>query len=99
MDHQPSRSDRARGKAAIAGRLRLIRLEIFGKHGGPGLADQLQLPFRTWLNYETGVTIPGEVLLEFLEITGTEPLWLLRGEGRRFRAPTPDALADARVRG
>jgi hypothetical protein len=85
MDHQPSRSDEDRSKAAIAGRLRLIRSESFGEQGGPELADQLGLPSRTWLNYESGVTIPGEVLLRFLEITGTEPFWLLGGEGLKYR--------------
>jgi hypothetical protein len=87
MDHQPSRSDQDRSKAAIAGRLRLIRSEIFGEHGGPELADRLGLPFRTWLNYESGVTIPGEVLLRFLEVTDSEPLWLLGGEGPKYRTP------------
>ena len=86
MDDQPNPCDQDRSKAAIAGRLRLIRSEIFGDHGGPELADQLRLPFRTWFNYESGVTIPGEVLLRFLEITDIEPLWLLGGEGPRYRA-------------
>ncbi len=98
MDRQPSRSDRVGIKAALAGRLRLIRCEIFGEHGGPELADQLGVPLRTWLNYESGVTIPGEVLLRFLEITGTKPVWLLDGEGRKYRT-TPDAAADIRVPG
>jgi hypothetical protein len=87
MDHQPSPAAQARSKAAIAGRLRLIRSEIFGEHGGPELADQLGIPSRTWFNYESGVTIPGEVLLRFLAITDTEPLWLLDGEGPKYRAP------------
>jgi hypothetical protein len=85
MDHPPSPSDQARSKAAIAGRLRLIRSEIFGEHGGPKLADQLMVPSRTWSNYESGVTIPGEILLRFLAITDTEPLWLLGGEGPKHR--------------
>ena len=67
--------------SAIARRLRLVRLELYGEHGGPLLAEALRLPFRTWANFERGVTIPGEVLLEFVEITGCEPLWLLRGAG------------------
>ena len=91
MDYQPNRSDKDRSKAAIAGRLRLIRSETFGEYGGPELADQLGIPFRTWLNYESGVMIPGEVLLRFLEITDTEPLWLLDGEGPKYRMPAPRA--------
>jgi hypothetical protein len=95
MDDLLSLSDRPNGKAAIAGRLRLIRSELFGEHGGPELADQLGIPFRTWFNYEAGVTIPGEVLLKFLVITDTEPLWLLRDEGPRYRATTSDSLVNA----
>jgi hypothetical protein len=93
MDHQPSPSDQARSKAAIAGRLRLIRSEIFGEHGGPELADQLGIPSRTWCNYESGVTIPGEVLLRFLAITDAGPLWLLDGEGPKYLAPDRAAPA------
>ena len=29
--------------------------------------------------------IPGDVLLRYLELTGIEPGWLLRGAGPRFR--------------
>ena len=99
MDDFLSWSDRTSSKAAIAGRLRLIRSEIFGEHGGPELADQLGLPLQTWTDYEAGVTIPGEVLLKFLVITGTEPLWLLCDEGPRYGATMPDALANTRVPG
>jgi hypothetical protein len=92
MDHQQSLHDRASRKAAIAGRLRLIRIELFGEDRDTELADQLGIPLRTWFNFETGVTIPGEVLLEFLEITGIEPLWLLRGTGPKYRAMTTETL-------
>jgi hypothetical protein len=44
----------------------------------------LSLPARTWMNYERGVTVPGEVLLRFLDTTGTNPHWLLTGEGKRM---------------
>ena len=99
MDYEQILSIRPDRKAAIAGRLRLIRSEIFGEYGGPELADRLGLPFQTWFNYERGVTIPGEVLLQFLIITNTEPLWVLCGEGPKCRAMTPDALANTRVPG
>ena len=85
MDHEPNPPKRADAKAAVACRLHLIRLELYGEHGGPVLAGKLRLPFRTWSNYELGVTMPGEVLLEFLELTGVEPLWLLRGIGEKYR--------------
>jgi hypothetical protein len=43
------------------------------------------LPARTWYNYETGVTVPAEVLLGFIDQTGANPTWLLTGEGARYR--------------
>jgi Bacteriophage CI repressor helix-turn-helix domain len=85
----------SRIKSALAGRLRAIRMEIYGEQGGPELARQLGVPLRTWANYESGVTIPGEVLLRFLEVTDTEALWLLRGDGRKYRGITIDVVRDA----
>ena len=72
-------------KASLSRRLREVRQELFGEHGGPELARRLNLPARTWYNYETGVTVPAEVLLGFIDETGTSPTWLLSGEGARFR--------------
>ncbi len=72
-------------KASLSRRLREVRQEVFGEHGGPELARRLSLPARTWYNYETGVTVPAEVLLGFIEQTGVNPMWLLNGEGPRFR--------------
>ncbi|RLT10180.1 MAG: hypothetical protein DWI24_08950 [Planctomycetota bacterium] len=74
-------------KAQISVRLRQIRLELFGEHGGPELARRLDLPARTWYNYETGVTVPAEVMLSFINQTGINPAWLLTGEGHVFREP------------
>ncbi|MFI5459720.1 MAG: S24 family peptidase [Isosphaerales bacterium] len=79
-------------KASLSRRLRDIRQEIFGEHGGPELARRLNLPARTWYNYETGVTVPAEVLLGFIEQTGANPMWLLNGEGSRFRNSNDDRL-------
>ncbi|QEH36024.1 hypothetical protein OJF2_45820 [Aquisphaera giovannonii] len=80
-------------KASLSRRLREIRQEIFGEHGGPELARRLGLPARTWYNYETGVTVPAEVLLSFIEQTGANPMYLISGEGPRYRrAESP--LAD-----
>ena len=74
-------SEPAPFKAALAERLGVIRREQFGSDGVPEVARQLGLPPRTWLNYESGVTIPGEVLLKFIEVTTVDPLWLLGGHG------------------
>ena len=79
-------------KASVSRRLREIREEIFGEHGGPELARRLNLPARTWYNYETGVTVPAEVLLEFIEQTGANPIWLLNGQGPRYHHSSDDSL-------
>jgi hypothetical protein len=71
---------------ALARRLREVRLQMYGEHGGPRLAEALELPARTWAHYESGVTFPGLVLLRFIEVTGVEPHWLLTGEGPRALA-------------
>lgn len=82
-------------KASLSRRLREIRQELFGEHGGPELARRLGLPARTWYNYETGVTVPAEVLLGFIDQTGANPLWLLTGEGLKYRrAQDEQVLAD-----
>lgn len=57
-------------KMELAKRVKYLRMMKFGERGGPELARLLGLPIRTWYNYETGVTIPSEVLLDFLQITG-----------------------------
>lgn len=81
--------DRESLKATLAARLATVRRELYGDHGGPELARILGIPHRTWANYEAGVTIPGEVLLAFIETTGAEPLWLLSGFGPAYRARPP----------
>jgi SOS-response transcriptional repressor LexA len=83
---------RVNAKASLARRLRQIRQELFGDHGGPELARRLNLPARTWYNYETGVTVPAEVLLSFIEQTGANPVWLLSGEGSVYRRNHEDAV-------
>lgn len=82
-------------KAQLSERLREIRRELFGEHGGPELARRLDLPARTWYNYETGVTVPAEVLLGFIDQTGANPVWLLSGQGPKYRRGLEDmVLAD-----
>jgi hypothetical protein len=65
----------------LARRVREMRVERFGEGGGPRLAEILGLPERTWLNYESGVTIPALVILRFIDVTGADPRWLLTGRG------------------
>ncbi len=79
-------------KAVLSNRLREIRQELYGEHGGPELARCLDLPARTWYNYETGVTVPAEILLAFIDQTGTNPMWLLSGEGPKYRRGLEDQV-------
>jgi hypothetical protein len=67
----------------------MLRAELYGDRGGPELARRLALPIRTWYNYESGVTVPAEVVLRIIELTSVEPLWLLHGQGPKFRVPRP----------
>jgi hypothetical protein len=71
-------------KSLLARRLREVREDRFGKHGVPELARHLGVPDRTWLNYESGVTIPGEVLLRFVEAAGVDAHWLSSGTGPKY---------------
>jgi hypothetical protein len=68
----------------LARRLREIRRERYCDDGAAVLAVLVDVPLRTWHNYETGVAIPGAVLLRFIGATGAHPHWLLTGEGPRY---------------
>jgi len=94
MDGHQEALSLSRTKSALAGRLRSIRVEIYGEQGSPELAAQLGLPLRMWANYENGVTIPGDMLLRFLEVTDTEALWLLHGDGPKYRRITIELIRD-----
>lgn len=85
MARKKNPPESVRLKSQLAERLRSIRVELYGERGGPELARQLEIPNRTWYNYEIGVTVPAEILLRFLEVTAVEPHWLLHGEGPKFR--------------
>lgn len=74
-----------RAKLALAERLSSLRLELFGERGGPEMARRLEIPVRTWYNYEGGVTVPAEVVLRIIELSSVEPVWLLHGKGPKFR--------------
>lgn len=71
-------------KSALASRVRQVRVELYGMHGGPMLADALRIPFHKWLEYEAGGTIPAMTILRFIEVTEAHPHWLLTGEGHRY---------------
>jgi hypothetical protein len=69
----------------LAARVREIRFEKFGNDGIAILSQAMSISVRTWEHFEHGVTIPGWILLQFIEISGVEPNWLLTGEGERYR--------------
>ncbi len=68
----------------LGNRLRLIRIELFGRLGIINLAWELGIPPKTWNNYELGVTMPADILVRFVELTSVDPHWLATGDGPRF---------------
>ncbi len=74
----------------VAARAREVRRELYGERGAPKLAEDLELPTRTWLNYESGVVIPATVILRFIDLTGANPRWLLTGQGERYATASRD---------
>ncbi len=68
-------------------RLYTARCAVFGENGVPRLSAALGVPARTWENVEAGVSAPAWLVLEFIELTGVRPHWLLTGEGDPFTQP------------
>ena len=98
MARRKNKPESVEEKNVLADRLRAIRVELFGERGGSEMARRLSLPVRTWYNYESGVTVPAETILRFMELTSAEPLWLLHGTGPRYRSvpePTQNASSDS----
>ncbi|HEV3166520.1 MAG TPA: helix-turn-helix transcriptional regulator [Isosphaeraceae bacterium] len=85
MSEQARWPGSAKNRTVLADRLRQVRLELFGEQGLSELAHQLGIPSRTWHHYESGVTVPAEVILKFVELTSLEPHWLLSGRGPKYR--------------
>jgi hypothetical protein len=74
-----------RTKWQLADRLRTIRTDLYGERSLTEFAGLMGVPVRTWYSYESGVTLPAETLLKFVELTSVEPSWLLHGEGEKFQ--------------
>jgi hypothetical protein len=85
METFPHQSKWLSIKLELADRVRTIRVQMYGENGGPLLAETIGVPFRTWINYENGCTIPAQVILRFIEVTGADPHWLLTGDGQSYR--------------
>ncbi len=92
MARRKTLPESVRAKLALAERLAQLRAELYGDRGGPEMARRLGIPVRTWYNYEGGVTVPAEVILKIIELTAVEAVWLLHGEGPKFRSARPDRL-------
>jgi hypothetical protein len=92
MARKKTEPDVERRKNVLARRLKEVRIERFGENGGAELARAVEVPARTWYNYERGVTVPAEVLLRFISVTGVEPQWLLEGRGEKYRGPAAGSL-------
>jgi hypothetical protein len=84
MDRSVPNSDWQTLKSDLAGRIRDVRIALYGENGGPILAAALGIPFRTLHNYELGCTVPAHSILRFIELTGVDPHWLLTGDGAQF---------------
>lgn len=72
--------------ARLGFRMREIRDDLYGEDGLQNLACAVGVPEQTWLNYERGVSMPADLLLEFLVLTNANPDWLLTGEGECFKS-------------
>jgi len=68
----------------LAQRVREVREDMYGEYGAQFLADTLDLPLRTWANYERGVVIPAVVILKLIEVTRVNHWWLLTGRGPKY---------------
>ena len=78
----------------LPARVRAVRVEKFGPDGVTDVAQALGIPNRTWMHIESGVMVPPRILLQFLTLTGAEPLWLLTGEGERYRPHATSQRSD-----
>jgi hypothetical protein len=68
-------------QSQLAERFRMIREGLYGEHGAQFLADALKIRVETWLNYETGTTMPAHVVLKLIDTARVNPYWLLTGQG------------------
>jgi hypothetical protein len=68
----------------LAARLRDVREDMYGNDGAQFLADAMEIPLQTWLNYESGVAVPAETILELIVRAGVRPEWLVTGQGAKY---------------
>lgn len=81
-------------RASLSLRVKTVREELYGVHGGPLLAEALRIPFRRWHDFESGTVMPAEILLRFIEVTGADAHWLLTGEGEHYQQELDEDTPD-----
>lgn len=80
----------------LADRLREIREDLYGEFGGQSLADALEIPLQSWLNYESGVVVPAKVVLQLIVKAHINHDWLLTGQGEKYGHKSPQYAAGAK---
>jgi hypothetical protein len=86
-----------RHRAGLAQRLREIREDLYGEYGSQFLADALEIPLQTWLNYESGVVMPADIVLQLLVTARVNPYWLLTGQGEMYAQRSEDQMQGTSV--
>jgi hypothetical protein len=77
-------------RGSLAERLREVRELQYGEDGSQFMADALEIPLGTWLNYEFGVKAPAEIVLRLQVLTSVSARWLLTGEGEKYDRGAPE---------
>ena len=86
-----SRNDlKHRQRVELGERLREVREDLYGQDGSRFLADALGIPMQTWLNYEAGVTVPAEIVLQLQVLASVNAGWLLTGDEEKYDVKTRD---------
>jgi hypothetical protein len=86
-----------RHRAELAQRLREVRADMYGEYGSQFLADALEIPLQTWLNYESGVGMPADIVLELIVMASVNPYWLLTGQGEMYGQRSEDQMQGTSV--
>jgi hypothetical protein len=80
--------------STLSARVRTVRIQNFGEHGGPMLAELVGVTQRRLARIEAGGPIPAEFILKLIDLTGVNPRWLLSGEGEVYGSPAPSRIRD-----
>ena len=71
--------------------------DLYGEYGCQFLADALEIPLQTWLNYESGVVMPADIVLQLLVLRSVNPYWLLTGQGKMYDQRSEDQMQGTSV--